>query len=605
MPRHSGLTLGVASLVGTTVGCLVLWKFINHRRRQLRAANDRINTSAGAVTCTNCVKNHIEQVAYSGVSSAEQILEAEIKVVSQTDEWEQVWPLMMKEIAEYPVLGMDCEWVSVEGKANPVSLLQMASHSGFSILVRLPQLTRSGNPIPNTLCDLLADSRILKVGVGCYEDSVKLLGDYGLSVQGIVDVRYLALRHRRDIFQNSLSLKSLSETVLSFPLDKSFQLRCSNWDAEEFSEDQVLYAARDAQVSVALFLQLLGFFSANSPCPWESLLGKCQGLIDIPFRAKSSSIENGGANGGPRQKKEGDDEKPTQSSPGKDPRKNKKKPLGVGYSARKSPLYDNCFLHAPDGQPLCTCDRKKAQWYLDKGIGDLISDDPFIVRLRFEPSGRPESNVDYYLTVKENLCVVCGKRESYIRKNIVPHEYRRHFPIQMKDHNSHDVLLLCTSCHAVSNYHDTSLKQRLSEEFSAPIGCEEGVRMLEDPVRRQVRSAARALLNASKLPEHRRDELLAEIKDFYGVDAVAEEQLQETANLETRIFNETYVPHGLKVVQSFAKGGLKSLMQLEKRWRQHFLDTMQPKHLPPHWSVDHNHSKLLRKYGENLVIPVG
>lgn len=36
---------------------------------------------------------------------------------------------------------------------------------------------------------------------------------------------------------------------------------------------------------------------------------------------------------------------------------------------RKSPLYDNCFLHAPDGQPLCTCDRKKAQWYVDKGIG--------------------------------------------------------------------------------------------------------------------------------------------------------------------------------------------------------------------------------------------
>lgn len=38
-------------------------------------------------------------------------------------------------------------------------------------------------------------------------------------------------------------------------------------------------------------------------------------------------------------------------------------------SFRKSPLYDNCFLHAPDGQPLCTCDKKKAKWYLDKGIG--------------------------------------------------------------------------------------------------------------------------------------------------------------------------------------------------------------------------------------------
>ncbi|KAG9481036.1 hypothetical protein GDO78_010341 [Eleutherodactylus coqui] len=274
---------------------------------------------------------------------------------------------------------------------------------------------------------------------------------------------------RRDLFQNGLSLKSLSETILCFSLDKSFQLRCSNWDADEFTNDQ----------------------------------------------------------------KEGSTEQTNVNSQG-DPRRYKKKPLGVGYSVRKSPLYDNCFLHAPDGQPLCTCDRKKAQWYLDKGIGDLISSDPFVVRLRFEPSGRPESSVDYYLTVKENLCVVCGKRESYIRKNIVPHEYRRHFPIQMKDHNSHDVLLLCTSCHAVSNYYDNNLKQQLAVEFSAPIGCEEGMRMLEDPIRRQVRSAARALLHASKLPVNRREELLSEIRAFYLVDDVTEETLKNASNLETR-----------------------------------------------------------------------
>ena len=48
-------------------------------------------------------------------------------------------------------------------------------------------------------------------------------------------------------------------------------------------------------------------------------------------------------------------------------------------------------------------------------IPELVSTDPFIVKLQFEPSGRPESKRDYYLTVKENLCVVCGKRESYIR----------------------------------------------------------------------------------------------------------------------------------------------------------------------------------------------
>lgn len=45
----------------------------------------------------------------------------------------------------------------------------------------------------------------------------------------------------------------------------------------------------------------------------------------------------------------------------------------------------------------------------------LQSEEPFAVRLLFEPSGRPDSQQDYYLTAKENLCVVCGKADSYIR----------------------------------------------------------------------------------------------------------------------------------------------------------------------------------------------
>ncbi|KAM4663839.1 LOW QUALITY PROTEIN: exonuclease 3'-5' domain-containing protein 2 [Discoglossus pictus] len=593
MPKHSALTLSVATLVGTTVGCLVLWKCIKHRKRQLCV----VQSDKGAVRGPGGPRLEFE---YSGISQVEKILSAEPKLISTSNEWDVVCPLLHKELAEYPVLGMDCEWVSVDGKANPVSLLQMSAHSGFCVLVRLPRLVNSGKN-PKTLVNLLADGSILKVGVGCWEDSSKLQSDFGLSVKGIVDIRYLAMRQRKGLFQSSLSLKSLSETVLSFPLDKSFQLRCSNWEADIFTKDQVLYAARDAQVSVALFLHLVGFFT-SSYLPWESLLAKCQGLVDVPFKGKGVGILTEELNGGLRQKKEGTGEQNTQNSPGKDPRRNKKKPLGVGYSARKSPLYDNCFLHAPDGQPLCTCDRKKAQWYLDKGIGDLVSTDPFIVKLKFEPSGRPESNVDYYLTVKENLCVVCGNRESYIRKNIVPHEYRRHFPIQMKDHNSHDVLLLCTSCHAVSNYYDANLKQQLAEEFNAPIGCEEGLRLLEDPLRRQVRSGARALLNVSKLPDERKEELLKEIRAFYRTDIITDQTLQEAASLETRVFSETYMPHGLKVVQKFARGGLKSLMELEKRWRQHFLDTMKPKHLPKQWSVDHNHSKLIKKYGEDLPV---
>lgn len=45
------------------------------------------------------------------------------------------------------------------------------------------------------------------------------------------------------------------------------------------------------------------------------------------------------------------------------------------------------------------------------------------MRLLFEPSGRPDSQQDYYLTAKENLCVVCGKADSYIRFDVL----HRHF----------------------------------------------------------------------------------------------------------------------------------------------------------------------------------
>ncbi|NWY58244.1 EXD2 protein, partial [Chionis minor] len=618
MPKQTAVTITLATLLGVAVGGLVLWKAAQRRKGKACCSSQReeaVKNSGDEELIKAEDKEVLSFFRSPTFSWVERTLGADIVIVSEQEEWDRVEPLLKKELEKWPVLGVDCEWVSVQGKANPVSLLQMASSGGLCILVRLPRLVASGQTIPKTLVDIMADSAVLKVGVGCWEDACKLLQDYDLPVRGSVDLRYLAMRQRKDLLHNCLSLKSLAEKVLNCPLDKSPHVRCSNWEAEELTQDQVLYAARDAQVSVALFLHLLGFASLpavsegeNSVTAWEKALGKCRGLVDIPFRGRksvSAGEEKSGEGRSPQKTKNGKSSvngQPSGSQQVRDPRRHKRKPLGVGYSARKSPLYDNCFLHAPDGQPLCTCDRKKAQWYLDKGIGELVSTDPFVVKLRFEPSGRPESQVDYYLTVKENLCVVCGKRESYIRKNIVPHEYRRHFPIQMKDHNSHDVLLLCTSCHAISNYYDNHLKQQLAEEFSAPIGSEEGVRLLEDPLRRQVRSGARALLNADSLPDPRRAELLQSIKDFFNTEAVTPEMLQEAAGLETRICNESYMPHGLKVVQCFAKGGLRSLMQLERRWRQHFLDSMQPKHLPEQWSVDHNHTKLIRKYGEDLQI---
>lgn len=109
----------------------------------------------------------------------------------------------------------------------------------------------------------------------------------------------------------------------------------------------------------------------------------------------------------------------------------------------------------------------------------------------------------------------------------------------MKDHNSHDILLLCTSCHAASNVYDGFLKQQLADKFSAPLGCEEGVKMLEDSERRRVRSAARALLSAkNSMPASRREELLSVVQAYFCKEGeekdVTEGMLYTAADLETR-----------------------------------------------------------------------
>lgn len=67
--------------------------------------------------------------------------------------------------------------------------------------------------------------------------------------------------------------------------------------------------------------------------------------------------------------------------------------------------------------------------YIEKDIGVLISEEPFTVRLKFEPAGRAVGETGkYYQTPKANQCVVCGESENYIRKNVVPREYRKYFP---------------------------------------------------------------------------------------------------------------------------------------------------------------------------------
>lgn len=127
-------------------------------------------------------------------------------------------------------------------------------------------------------------------------------------------------------------------------------------------------------------------------------------------------------------------------------------------------------MEAPDGELLCTMDRTKAEWYKKKGLAVLVAEDPLRMRLCFEPSGRAVGQTGQYdLLPKENRCVVCGTKENLSRKFIVPKEYRKFFPVVMKSHSSHDILLFCLDCHRTSHMEDNRLREKLAIMCQAPM----------------------------------------------------------------------------------------------------------------------------------------
>lgn len=511
-----------------------------------------------------------------------------VYIVNSEESWSQVCSLLLREARLEGAIGFDCEWVQVRGKRRPVALLQLASCSGTCVLVRLLQMKPS---IPQTLKEFLADETILKVGVGPMEDSNYLAADYNVQVKGCVDLRHLvlmshtfSLEPKTKLKPKGMGLNALSQYYLEQTLDKDWRVRASDWEAEELTQRQKNYAAEDALVGVHILVALLQkLWTLNSSIVpflpslhWHRHLSSAVHQICLPFVDRKFSMNKSEQNGGANESGQ------TASSV-------KLKSAYQPQVMRRSPLYYYSQMRAPDNELLCVCDPRKALWYVEKGKAKVVSEDPLVIRLNFEPSGRPLADRDdsrFYLQERLNNCVVCGKDEIYIRKYIVPLEYRKHFPDILKNHQSHDVVLLCLDCHKKSNLEDKVLRYTLATEFDAPIGSEHSKKTSVDRHRITVKNAAKALVhNRVNIPEKRVLELENILKRYLGTDFISETQLREMAQTDSKFWNKAFQSHGHKVYEAYEKVGLVKLIQ---RWRQHFLSSMKPQHMPIGWSVTHN-----------------
>ena len=108
----------------------------------------------------------------------------------------------------------------------------------------------------------------------------------------------------------------------------------------------------------------------------------------------------------------------------------------------------------------------------------------------------------------------------------------------MKEHISHDVLLLCVSCHQISSRNDSFMRQQIALDYDAPLEASTQ-KYHNDPDCVRRRSLARAVLGQREMPEKRRKEVLEVLAAHFQceIDEITTEMMEELANMDTRFVN--------------------------------------------------------------------
>ena len=198
-------------------------------------------------------------------------------------------------------------------------------------------------------------------------------------------------------------------------LNKNHQIRCGDWEAATLTKQQIMYAAKDAIVSLEIFYALVLLrkldrheksilkesfitnvelynkweirscwenllfnlycyyhssdslteldvnlpspFALSKPSPWltELAYSLCQGIVDTTHKYRPPvNIRTGGMQNVTSRRQFSTKAGQTKT---------------YKHQCRDKPLYENYFLLGPDKKVLATVNQSKAQWYVHKGLG--------------------------------------------------------------------------------------------------------------------------------------------------------------------------------------------------------------------------------------------
>jgi ribonuclease D len=144
------------------------------------------------------------------------------------------------------LLGFDTETKPSfkKGRKNEVSLIQLSTEN----LACLFRINKIG--LPDELAYLLSNPSVKKAGVAVHDDIKFLKVVKKFTPDGFIDLQTLV----KDFGIQSAGLKKLTAIILGFRISKRQQV--TDWEAEELSEAQQIYAATDAWVCYQIYRKL-------------------------------------------------------------------------------------------------------------------------------------------------------------------------------------------------------------------------------------------------------------------------------------------------------------------------------------------------------------
>jgi ribonuclease D len=167
----------------------------------------------------------------------------EIVLVDTLTTFHEVFPRLLGS----DLLGFDTETRPTfkKGRKNSVSLIQLSTND----LACLFRINKIG--MPDEMIRLLSDPAVIKAGVAVHDDIRFLKGVKKFSPEGFKDLQGFV----KDYGIQSSGLKKLAAIVLGFRISKRQQV--TDWEAEQLTEAQQIYAATDAWVCYQIYRKLV------------------------------------------------------------------------------------------------------------------------------------------------------------------------------------------------------------------------------------------------------------------------------------------------------------------------------------------------------------